>query len=67
MKKIRDHPYNVKEESISIKKANEIKKILRFQKKRVGKKLIEDELKVLTENELEFTKYVPTNDVQFIK
>ena len=68
LKKTRHHPYNVKRESVGLKKANEIiKKYLDFRKKRVKKKLTEDELKVLAENELEFTKYVPPNDVQFIK
>ena len=38
-----------------------------LRKKRVEKKLTEDELKVLAENELEFTKYVPPNDVQLLK
>ena len=35
LKKLRDHPYNVKTESISLKKANEIiKKVLGFKKKK---------------------------------
>ena len=68
MKKIRDHPYNVKRESIGLKRANEIiKKYSDLRKNRVEKKLTEDDLKVLAENELEYTKYVPPNDIQFIK
>ena len=44
-----------------------IKKYSDLRKKIVEKKLTEDEIKVLAENELEFTKYVPPNHVQFIK
>ena len=65
MKKIRDHPYNVKRDTIGMRKSQEVKR--KYTDLREKRKLTENELKELAENELEFTKYVPSGDVQFIK